>query len=168
MVAGGGETPPGHRAPATAGVVLPAGASSTDGPATGASPANGFERPPPRRGRILVVDDEVNICKTFQHILAPDHEIVTETSAQEAVRRIESNERFDVIFCDFTMPKMNGMDLYKRLAETAPEQAKRVVFITGGAFTQVAADFLNHVPNRCLEKPFSAQEIRAIVREQEP
>ena len=42
--------------------------------------------------------------------------------------------------------------------------AERVVFITGGAFTPEARRFLDTVPNQRLEKPFDAQQVRALVR----
>ena len=40
-----------------------------------------------------------------------------------------------------------------------PEHARRVVFLTGGAFTQAAREFLESVPNTCLEKPASQERL---------
>ena len=67
---------------------------------------------------------------------------------------------FDVIFCDLMMPEVTGMDFYAELKEVAPKQADAVVFVTGGAFTQRARAFLEHVPNPRLDKPFDGRQIK--------
>ena len=64
--------------------------------------------------------------------LAP-HEVVDLTSAEQALERIRKGERFDLIFCDLMMPRVTGMDFHAALAVEAPEQARRTVFLTGGA-----------------------------------
>ena len=63
------------------------------------------------------------------------------------------------------MPEMTGMDLYGELPKLAPEQARRVVFMTGGAFTPRARAFLDQAPNLRLEKPFDTEELRKIIAE---
>jgi hypothetical protein len=40
-----------------------------------------------------------------------------------------------------------------------------MVFITGGAFTHRAREFLDRVPNLCLEKPFDVRNLRALVND---
>ena len=44
-----------------------------------------------------------------------------------------------------------------------PDQARRVVFMTGGAFSPEAQTFLNTVTNRSLEKPFKPKALREMV-----
>jgi CheY-like chemotaxis protein len=78
--------------------------------------------------------------------------------------RFDKGERFDVVLCDLMMPVMNGMSLHAELAKAIPEQAERIVFITGGAFTPAAKLFLDRVHNARVEKPFEAPNIRALVR----
>ena len=63
------------------------------------------------------------------------------------------------------MPIMSGMDLYDELCRLAPEQARRVVFLTGGAFTPRGQAFLDQVPNPRLDKPFDNQSLRTLVRD---
>jgi len=58
---------------------------------------------------------------------------------------------------------MTGMELHARLAAAAPELASRTIFLTGGAFTASAAEFLERVPNPRLEKPFEPQALRDLV-----
>ncbi|MBI3184216.1 MAG: response regulator [Myxococcales bacterium] len=118
-----------------------------------------------RRGRVMVVDDEPMIGKAVRRTLSNEHEIVAETSAAAALERIQRGERFDVILCDLMMPAMTGMDLYAAIQKLEPEQASRMVFLTGGAFTPRARAFLDETPNQRMEKPFDTQNLRALVNE---
>jgi CheY-like chemotaxis protein len=90
---------------------------------------------------------------------------VTATRAIDALQRIQSGERFDVILCDLMMPQVTGMELHAELAARDPAQAAKMVFVTGGAFTSDARGFLDKVPNRRLEKPFDLGTLRALVNQ---
>jgi PAS domain S-box-containing protein len=140
-------------------VVLPAAAA---GPAAARPPAAPPGRPG-RRGRILVVDDESRMCELLRHALAP-HEVTAHTDGAAALREVAAGARFDLVICDMMMPQMTGMELYERLLGLAPDQAERVVFMTGGAFTPSTREFLERVPNARLEKPFSLPELQTLVR----
>ena len=118
-----------------------------------------------RRGRVLVVDDEPMIATAIGRTLAFDHEVVVSADAADALEKILSGERFDVVLCDLMMPQMTGMDLHAALSENAPDQAERMVFLSGGAFTAAARAFLDEVPNERLEKPFDTQQLSAIVND---
>ncbi|MFO0647893.1 MAG: ATP-binding protein [Polyangiales bacterium] len=116
-------------------------------------------------GRVLVIDDEPAIGAMICRALGRQLDVRSTTRAAEALRWVSEGQRFDVIFCDLMMPDMTGMDLHAELQRVAPELADRVVFVTGGAFTQRARDFLDAVPNARLEKPFDLRSVQAIVRD---
>jgi hypothetical protein len=59
------------------------------------------------------------------------------------------------------------MDLYADVAARHPGLERRFIFMTGGAFTPRATEFLAQVPNRRLEKPFETAALRAIVARDE-
>jgi nitrogen-specific signal transduction histidine kinase/CheY-like chemotaxis protein len=120
---------------------------------------------PKRRGRFLVVDDEPIIAKVVLRLLSAEHDVITLGSAEEAFRRVEGGERFDVILCDLMMPQMTGMDLHAALSRVVPEQAGRMIFLSGGAFTVRARSFLAEVPNQRIEKPFDATHLRALIND---
>jgi PAS domain S-box-containing protein len=109
---------------------------------------------PMRRGRILIIDDEPIVGAAVKRLFSSDHDVTHVSSGEEALARFAAGERYDVILCDLMMPRMTGMQLHEELARTAADQAGRVVFITGGAFTPRAKKFLAEVPNAVLEKPF--------------
>jgi CheY-like chemotaxis protein len=91
------------------------------------------------------------------------HEVATATSAEEALSRLERGEAYDVGFCDLMMPNVNGIELYERLGRVAPALAQRVAFVTGGAFTAKAREFLASNSTRVLSKPFELQDVRAML-----
>jgi FixJ family two-component response regulator len=61
------------------------------------------------------------------------------------------------------MPEVTGMDLHAEVLRLAPDQADKIVFMTGGAFTSRAREFLDKVPNPRIEKPFRVTVLRALV-----
>ena len=140
-------------------VVLPAAPSHVvPAPAPG-RPAVGA-----RRARILVIDDEPMILRMFERELGDEHDVVTETTARAVLRRDRADlAGFDVVFSDLLMPEMTGMELFGQLAERVPEMLPRIVFMTGGAFTHAAGEFLQTVTNECLEKPFLGSALQALV-----
>jgi CheY-like chemotaxis protein len=121
-------------------------------------------RPPKstRRGKILIVDDEPAIARGLRRILAPLHDVTVVSDGEEAFA-LATGEQFDIIFCDLMMTGLSGMEFYERLAAAAPEAAHRMVFMTGGAFTARAEEFLRTTANRCLTKPFQRALVEAVV-----
>lgn len=118
----------------------------------------------PVKARVLVVDDEVALGRGLRRALA-DCDVEIAADGAEALRRIEGGERFDVILCDLMMPGMQGFDVYAELRRLAPEQSERMVFMTGGATTTRAQEFVASVPNTVLQKPVAAQRLREVIRE---
>jgi PAS domain S-box-containing protein len=119
--------------------------------------------PAARRGRILLVDDEDMVIRVLTRILSQGNDVVSTLEAKDALARCERGEQFDLILCDLMMPIMTGMELYHELMRVAPEQAKRMIFVTGGAFTEKARTFLSETLKEHIEKPFNAANLRAIV-----
>lgn len=115
-----------------------------------------------RRARILVVDDEPLMGSAIARVLF-QHDVVALTSGRSALARIAAGERFDVIICDLMMPDFNGIDFHAGIARDAPDLLDRLVFLTGGAYTTGAVDFLKRVPNARLEKPVMAQDLHDAV-----
>jgi CheY-like chemotaxis protein len=118
-----------------------------------------------RRGRVLLVDDDAMLGQAVGRSLSGFHDVKVLSSAQEALDYIVGGQRFDVILCDVMMPVVTGMDFYDELHQSVPEQAARIVFLTGGAFTVGAREFLDRVPNVRMEKPFDVKNLRALVNE---
>ena len=118
-----------------------------------------------RRGQVLVIDDEPMIARAIWRSLEREHDVTVSASAGEALQRIAAGERFDVILSDLMMPQMTGMELHDQLLRDVPDQAARMVFLTGGAFTPGAREFLDTVRNHRIEKPFDTQQLRALIND---
>ncbi|OJH42892.1 hybrid sensor histidine kinase/response regulator [Cystobacter ferrugineus] len=125
--------------------------------------------PPPaevaatRRGRLLVVDDEARVLSSLERTLGRTHEVITFERAQAALAWLEQGQPWDLILCDVMMPEMTGMEFHAALAQRMPERVRDIIFITGGAFTATAREFLARVDNARLDKPFDLQALRALV-----
>ena len=116
-----------------------------------------------RRGRVLVIDDEPLIGSSLRRLLSTEHDVVTACNGKVALDLLEAQE-FDVILCDMIMPEMSGPDVYERIKARNPELVDRIVFLTGGAFTPTAHDFLSRTGNLLLQKPVTTTELRTLVR----
>ena len=118
-----------------------------------------------RRGQVLVVDDELAVANMLSRLLSDEHDVEVRTTGQEALDALLGDRQFDVVMCDLLMPGMSGMALYEQLRTARPGLERRLVFMTGGAFTHRAAEFLNTVDNPRVEKPFDVRKVRRLVRE---
>jgi CheY-like chemotaxis protein len=115
--------------------------------------------------RVLIVDDEPAIGRALSRLLERDlHEVLVVGRAEDALQLLLS-DRFDVILCDVTMPGMTGIELYERLASERPDVAERIVFLTGGTFTDAAEAFFRDSVRSVLVKPIDAAAVRALVQE---
>jgi PAS domain S-box-containing protein len=117
-----------------------------------------------RRARVLVIDDEPMILKFSRRCLGGEHDVVTQSSASEALELINAGDKFDVIVCDLMMPVTTGIDFFQQLCAKHPAYADRIIFMTGGAFTARAQAFLDTVENTRLEKPFDPAQFRDAIR----
>ncbi|HEY5957885.1 MAG TPA: response regulator [Polyangiaceae bacterium] len=115
------------------------------------------------RGRVLIVDDEEMLRKSMERLLEKDHDVVSVASAEAAQALLEDDPAFDAIVCDLMMSGMSGMALHEWLSVRDPTLANQVVFVTGGAFTPRASQYLAKVTNVTLEKPFDRETLKRIV-----
>ncbi|HVO30050.1 MAG TPA: ATP-binding protein, partial [bacterium] len=143
----------------TARVVLP-----PDTAAEVAAPAPVAPTAERTRGRVLVVDDEPLIVLAVRRALGPDVDVVHAGGGRDALARIAEDGAFDAIVCDLMMPEVDGIEFFERTREQKPGLEKRIVFLTGGAFTPRAREFVARDGLTVVEKPFDAEQLRAVVR----
>jgi signal transduction histidine kinase len=118
----------------------------------------------PLRGRILVVDDDDLVRRSIQRMLRGQDVAVADDGCS-ALELLQAGNTFDLIFSDVVMPRMGGIELYEALLAGDPDQARRVVFMSGGALTARADDFFRTVPNRRIEKPFTGAQLLELVQQ---
>ncbi len=120
----------------------------------------------PRRICILAVDDEPLVLNALKRTLGSDHELITFTRAQAVLAWLEKGEPWDLLLCDLMMPEMTGMELHAELSRRMPQRAGHVIFVTGGAFTASAREFLSQLTTPVVEKPFDPKALRQLIQEQ--
>ena len=119
---------------------------------------------PRLRGRVLVVDDEPLVRRAIARTLSTRGLTVTEAEdGQVALDLLLGGETFDVVLCDLMMPRLTGMDVHRILCDRLPALGERMYFITGGAPTAAAQEFLASLPDRLIEKPIDSSRLFAVV-----
>ena len=116
-----------------------------------------------RATRVLVVDDEPLVASAARRLLARAHEVQVAHSGQTALALLETSP-FDAVLCDLMMPQMTGMELHARVKARDPALARRMIFMTGGAFTEAAARFVADSRAPCFDKPFDPARLREAVQ----
>jgi PAS domain S-box-containing protein len=141
-------------------VILPPQAPVVaDVPARGSQAA--ITPPPGRRHRVMLVDDEPRVAQTLERMLRRDYDVTVAQCGREAIEHVTSGVRFDAIVSDVMMPNMTGIELLEELQRVAPDQAVRLIFLSGGAFTAQTRERLDQLGALQLEKPITAKQLRA-------
>lgn len=109
--------------------------------------------------RILVVDDQPELAELLATVLEEDDRSVdTAHGGQAALERLAS-QGYDLVVCDLQMPEVDGVAVYRAVAEREPPRPA-VVFITGGPGAGAYADFLQTTAVPVLSKPVGVQALR--------
>ena len=110
---------------------------------------------------ILVVDDEIVICKSCEKIFKRQgHKVMYAAGGTEALHLLESNE-YDVVFTDLKMMDMGGMEVLRTVRQKYPDTL--VVIITGYATIASAVETMRYGAFDYLPKPFTPAELLAVL-----
>ncbi len=147
-------------------VELPASKQPAIDGATPATPAVST----PRRGHILVVDDEEDVADTLRDLLESLGQRVTVAigGASGWERLATPGAQYDMVTLDLKMPDLPGAKLWERLMAVGSPLAERVVFVTGDTVSSETHQFLEHTGRPVLQKPFDLEDLVALVRRQMP
>jgi len=111
--------------------------------------------------KILVVDDELQICKSVEKILAKSNYQVTHAcSAQQAIEKL-AKESFSLLISDIVMPGKNGLELLKVVKKEWP--LTKAVMMTAFASTETAMKSIRLGALDYIPKPFTPKELRSTV-----
>ena len=115
--------------------------------------------------RILVVEDEPAIRLVCQRILTGEGFEVDVAVNGKVAQDMIKGKRYDLCLIDIRTPAMNGNELYRWLGEKYPRLADGVIFTTGDVMGGGTQGFLEQTDRPFLTKPFTPDEIKAIVKE---
>jgi len=110
---------------------------------------------------ILVVDDEINVCKSIRLAVQPDvNDVDTALSGEEALQMCRK-KNYDLIITDLMMPGISGMDLLEAVKINHPETA--VIMVTGYPTIKTAVQAVKKGAFDYVPKPFTPQNLRSVV-----
>lgn len=111
--------------------------------------------------KILVVDDEITVCKSIrQAIVSEEYEVDMALSGEEALIK-DREKKYDLIITDLMMPGISGLDLLREVKASHPEV--KVVMITGYPTIKTAVESIKMGAFDYIPKPFTPAELRALV-----
>ena len=117
----------------------------------------------PGRGRVLVVDDEVEIRSGLQRLITRfGYSVRVAASAEEADTWMNS-ERFDICLLDIELPRMKGVEFLGWALARDPEMA--VIMLTGLDLPEVAIECIDEGARTYLVKPVEADFLRLALRD---
>ena len=113
--------------------------------------------------RILIVDDNLSLCKTMSFVLGRKGYAVTSAKdGMEAIERVKERP-FDVIFMDIKMPVMDGVETYKRIKKITPEAV--VMMMTAYAVEDLIQEALEEGAYGVIYKPVDIQKALRFINE---
>jgi PAS domain S-box-containing protein len=127
-----------------------------------AAPAERSSGPVQRR-RVLVVDDEPSMRSAMSAFLRSLGHDVSIASGGADARRLLADGAYDAIVLDLRMGDGGGDALYHELRARDPEQAARVVFVTGDTQSDAARRFLTEAGQPSLSKPFQLDDLATVI-----
>jgi two-component system, NtrC family, nitrogen regulation response regulator NtrX len=112
--------------------------------------------------RILVVDDEAVIRRTFRSILEMEpYEIDEACDGTDCLVKVKQ-KKYDVIFLDIKMPRVDGLEVLDQLQVLSPESS--VIMISGHGNIETAVDCVKKGAFDYLQKPMDINRILISIR----
>lgn len=112
--------------------------------------------------RVLVVDDEPQVCQSVEKILKrKGYSVEHALCVSNALDRLEKTEQIDLIIADLMMPQAGGMELLKTTRDRWPKIP--VLIITGYASIASAVEATQLHAAGYLPKPFTPEELETAV-----
>jgi two-component system, NtrC family, response regulator AlgB len=114
--------------------------------------------------RILLIDDEPNILRTFRFCLEDvGHRVTTASDSAQAEELVQSDV-FDLCFLDLRLGETSGLDLLPKLRQYAPWM--RVIIVTAHSSIDSALDAIRAGAADYLVKPCSPEQLRMTATKQ--
>lgn len=111
--------------------------------------------------KILVIDDEVDICSELAELLEDEGYVIhCAENVREALEKIKSTH-YHVIFLDLLMPKVDGLSALRMIKKKVGKTA--LVMMSAYLSPDVEKEVLKEGAFTCVAKPFQLKEIQQII-----
>lgn len=112
--------------------------------------------------KILVVDDERDICRALEFLLSREgYKVATSNSGREALKKIES-EDFDLVISDLKMEDIDGLQVLEKAL--AINSSLIVIIMTAFASVESAVQAMKKGASDYIVKPFINEDVKMTVR----
>jgi len=115
--------------------------------------------------RILLVEDEPEISKLCQRILSDEGFEVDIAGNGKVAQDMIEKRQYSLFLIDIKLPLMNGRELYQWLKDEHSKQISKVIFTSGSVLGEDTQLFMEQTGRPFLPKPFTIDELIAIVEE---
>ncbi len=115
------------------------------------------------KGRVLIVDDNENLCKTLSFILnRKGYATTTVHDGPDAIKQTEKTP-FDLTLMDIRMPGMNGVEAFKKIKRLKPKAA--VVMMTAYSVEELVQEALEEGAFGIIYKPLDIDKVISLIEE---
>ena len=112
------------------------------------------------RLQLLIVDDDPAVVRALRRVLRVAYDVDGCTSPDDVVERLRTGARYDVLFVDYRFADRTAQALVDDVARLSPEQASRIVIVTGDEAPRVRA-LGRDLPT--LRKPVGTRDLERMV-----
>jgi len=114
------------------------------------------------KSRILIVDDEPDICRALEFLLkGAGYAVSCATSGETAIEKLKA-ENFDVVLTDLKMGKIDGITVLEKVKEMSSDTA--VIIMTAFASVESAVEAMKKGAVDYIVKPFLNDEIKLTIK----
>lgn len=114
--------------------------------------------------RVLVVDDETDILKFTQAVLAEEYEVILAADSETAPDKIIAYQP-DILLLDVQMPKLNGFHLSHLIRLNRRLRGAKIIFVSSRSDRASIETAFNLGASEYVEKPFSPEQLKRKLRE---
>lgn len=115
------------------------------------------------KGRVLIVDDEVDTCANLSDIFCDfGYFVDTASDGPAALRLVETQPFYDIVLLDLRMPGMDGLELYRRIKQTSA--GTEAIIVTAYASSDTAKSAIAAGARRVLSKPVNIRQLLNLVQ----
>ena len=112
--------------------------------------------------RILVVEDDVSLCRSLRRLLSDEYTVDTASNGREALSAVLQAPPLLVV-TDIIMPELDGIGLLKALRSVRRTQMIPVLLISGNALDEQRIEGFEEGADGYLAKPYTERELRACI-----
>jgi len=113
--------------------------------------------------KILVVDDNLEMCKLIEKVLIKEgYEIIIASDGEEALDKVKNKKDIKLVIADIKMPKKDGVNLLKEIQEDYP--TIKVILMTAYGDVEQYLQMMDMGAYEYMPKPIKIDELVRVVK----